>query len=214
MLHGISCARHPTLYGTPRCTARGCELRTGLSRDGTLLQSDDQSSIHGLLNGDPKAVDETRRWIRQAFFPYRDRLGDDLEDLEQDALIALIEAVRSGRYLEQSKLKTFARAIGHHKCLDRLRAASRRQWVDVEDMGLVDEGRDPMQSLEADEATRVALQALDRTGRACRGLWAMLAQGMDQRTMAERLDIQEGTLRARLHRCRKRALEARDELLS
>lgn len=191
------------------------EHRGAGGTDGTdhPLASDDQRTVQGLLDGDPESVAEARRWIRHAFFPYRDRLQSDLEDLEQDALMALIEAVRSGRYEAQSKLKTFARAIGHHKCLDKLRAASRRQWVDVEDMGLIDEGRDPMASLEADESRRLALRALEETGEACRGLWAMLSEGMDQRGMAERLGIQEGTLRARLYRCRQKALAARDQLL-
>lgn len=166
-----------------------------------------------LLSGDPKVTLEVRKWIRAAFFPYRGRLGNDLEDLEQDALIALLEAVRAGKYKEQSRLKTFARAIAHHKCLDSLRAASRREWVDVENMELEDDRRDPMASLTADESRRMALRALQETGAPCRRLWSMLEQGMDQQMMAEHLEITQGTLRVRLHRCREKALQVRRKLL-
>lgn len=179
----------------------------------SFLQDQTRQTIRGLLDGEPDAVAEARKWIRHAFFPYRGRLGDDLDDLEQDALMALIEAVRSGRYKEESSLKTFARAIGHHKCLDRLRSVTRREWVDVDELLLLDKGRDPLAAMEADEARRVSLKALAETGAPCRRLWAMIEQGLDQNTMAERLDIQVGTLRARVHRCRKKALESRDRLL-
>jgi DNA-directed RNA polymerase specialized sigma24 family protein len=48
----------------------------------------------------------------------------------------------------------------------------------------------------------------------CRELWRMLEQGLRYDEMSRRLGIDAGAVRARVFRCRKRALEARSRWLA
>ncbi|MEO1083501.1 MAG: sigma-70 family RNA polymerase sigma factor [Acidobacteriota bacterium] len=174
---------------------------------------DDAIRIRRLLEGDPEVIGEVRTWIRGAFTPYRARLKDDLEDLEQDVLIALSDALRAGKFSEKSTLRTYVRAYAHHKCLDRLRASRRREWVDVDGLEIESGRPSALEDLTREEATRLALRVLQAMPEGCREMWTMIHEGKRYREMSEHFGIAEGTLRVRVLRCRQKALEAREKFL-
>ena len=176
------------------------------------MNEDDTTSR--LLAGDAEAVDLVRSWIRAASMPYRARLAADLEDLEQDVLLDLTRALREGTFRGGSRLRTYVRAYVHHKCIDRLRARGRRQWTDVEDLELPSQAPSALEELSRSETNELALRVVEEMPESCRELWRMLRQGMRYREMSRRLGVAEGTLRARVLRCRKRALEVRARLFS
>ncbi len=175
---------------------------------------DEGALISSLLDGEPEVVEQVRAWIRGAFTPYRERLAADLEDLEQEVLLQLTRNLRDGRFQGKSSLATYVRTHVHHKCIDRLRALSRRQWVDVEDLELPARGPSPLEELSRAEAVDLALRVQEQMPESCRVLWQMLQEGLSYREMSQRLGIAEGTLRVRVLRCRQRALEVRDQLFS
>ena len=171
----------------------------------------DEDLIQALLDGDIEVIAQVRAWIRGAFGPYRSRLASELEDLEQEILLELTVALREGRFQGQSRLRTYTHTYVHHKCIDRVRAMGRRQWVDVQDLELT--SREPS-ALEGLQHTELALRVLEAMPESCRELWQMLEQGMRYKEMSERLGVSEGTLRARVLRCRKGALELRSKIFS
>lgn len=171
----------------------------------------DESMVSGLLEGDPEVIAQVRAWIRGAFTPYRSKLSSELEDLEQEILLELSQALRTDRFRGQSSLSTYTKTYVHHKCIDRLRALGRRQWVQVEDLDL--RSREPS-ALEGMQKVELATRILQDMPESCRELWQMLEQGMRYREMSERLGVSEGTLRARVLRCRKGAVELRAKLFS
>jgi len=174
---------------------------------------DDATRIERLLAGDPDVIQDLRLWIRGSFTPYRARLGDDLDDLEQDVLIALSGALRDGKFAEKSSLRTYVRAYAHHKCLDRLRARTRREWVDVDGMEIESGRPSALESLTRGEASRLALRVLEAMPEGCREMWTMLHEGKRYREMSEHFGVSEGTLRVRVLRCRQKAIEARNKFL-
>jgi len=169
----------------------------------------DDSLISGLLEGDPEVIAQVRGWIRGAFGPYRSKLASELEDLEQEILLELTLALREDRFHGQSKLRTYTCTYVHHKCIDRLRVLGRRQWVPVEDLDLP--AREPS-ALDGIQTTELAMRILEAMPESCRELWQMLEQGMRYREMSETLGVSEGTLRARVLRCRKGAIELRAQI--
>lgn len=179
----------------------------------TTITTDDASLISRLLAGDRGAVEGVRGWIRGAFTPYRQRLASELEDLEQEVLLELTAALRSKKFDGRSRLATYVRAWVHHKCIDRLRFRRRREWIDVEDLNLPSRTPSALDDLASSEATELALRVFEEMPESCRELWRMLEQGMRYQEMSGRLGVAEGTLRARVLRCRRRALESRDRLL-
>jgi RNA polymerase sigma factor (sigma-70 family) len=173
---------------------------------------EESALISRLLDGDSEVVEKVRGWIRGAFTPYRARLAGELEDLEQEVLLQLTLNLREGRFHKKSSLATYVRTHVHHKCIDRLRALSRHQWVDVEDLDLPSRGPSPSQELARAEEVDLALRVLEEMPESCRELWQMLQDGMRYSAMSRRLGVAEGTLRARVLRCRRRALELREQL--
>lgn len=166
-----------------------------------------------LLNGDPEIVELVRSWIRTGAAPYRARLAADLEDLEQETLLDLTRALSEGKFRGKSQLSTYVRTYVHHKCIDRLRALARREWIDVEDLDLPSPAPTALEELTQAESIRLALRVLEEMPESCRELWRMLRQGLRYREMSHRLGIAEGALRARVLRCRRQAIELRERFL-
>ncbi len=174
---------------------------------------DDVRLISRLLDGDPRTVDRIRTWIRAASRPYQARLGSEIEDLEQEILLDVTRALRAGRFEGKSRLKTYVRTIVHHKSIDRLRQQRRRQWLDVEELELPSGDLSPLDEATRSQDTALGLHVLEQMPDSCRELWSMLEQGMRYREMSRRLGVGEGALRARVLRCRRRALELRARML-
>ncbi len=175
---------------------------------------DDEALISRFLDGDPGVIGQVRSWMRGAFSPYRSRLAPELEDLEQEILLELTTALREGRFHRRSRFQTYVRTYVHHKCIDRIRAHGRRQWLDVEELELPSPAPSALDRLSKAETTELALEVMEEMPESCREVWRMLQQGMRYREMSRRLDVAEGALRARVLRCRRRAVKLRARLLS
>ena len=173
----------------------------------------DDALVSGLLAGERWAIDRLRSWISAAFAPYRGRLAADLDDLEQELLYELTRALRQGRFEGRSRLRTYVSASAHHKCIDRLRAMERREWVSLEDLDLPSPKPLPIDRLSDKERVDVALRVLEEAPAACRELWRMLQQGLRYREMSERLGVSDVALRSRVLRCRRLALATRARML-
>jgi RNA polymerase sigma-70 factor (ECF subfamily) len=175
-------------------------------------RSSDLERVSRLLAGDEEALAEVRRWTRGALGPYRFRLAAEVEDLEQEVVVELLEALRAGRFEGRSRLSTYVRRMVHHKCLNRLRALRRRPSVDLGDVELVDAEPTPFERSRRREELSLGLRVLAEMPETCRELWGMIETGLSYEAMAERLRVASGTLRVRVHRCRERALALRDRL--
>jgi RNA polymerase sigma factor (sigma-70 family) len=165
--------------------------------------------IEHFLAGDPDMVGQARSWIRGTLLGYRASLGADIEDLEQEILVQLIEAFRDGRFRGQSGLKTYIKSFAHHKAIDRLRAAGRRQWIGLEDIDPPTSEDSIFDQLEQSQQVEIALRVVQEMPEQCRELWQRLEKGMNYQQMSAELGVAAGTLRARAMRCRQRALEIR-----
>lgn len=175
---------------------------------------DDDVIIRRLLNGDLLVIEEIRTWIRGSLTPYRSRLSGELDDLEQETFLDISEALLEGRFRGNSRLRTFVRSVVHHKCIDRLRAMSRRSWVDLADLTLSSDAPSPLDNLTRGEVLELALRVHQAASEDCRGLWEMIQEGLSYGEMSDRLGVPEGTLRVRVLRCRKKAIALRERLVS
>jgi RNA polymerase sigma factor (sigma-70 family) len=173
----------------------------------------EQRRIAALLDGVPAAVAEVRGWVRVAAMPYRDLWRGDLEDLEQEALVAVLAGLRSG-FRGEAPLRAYVRSIVHHHCIDRLRATRRRTIECLEGLDIpADEEPAPARLLREEEV-RLALRVQAAMPRGCQELWQLVRTGWSYGAMAERLGVAEGALRVRVLRCRRRALQLRDEMIA
>ncbi|MDA8020972.1 MAG: sigma-70 family RNA polymerase sigma factor [Thermoanaerobaculia bacterium] len=171
------------------------------------------STADSLLAGEPQSVEQVRKWIRSAMYSYRNRFRDDSEDLEQEVLLQIIEAIKRGQYEGRSSFSSYVKSYVRHKAIDRIRAARRREWVGLQDLELTANGSSPFEKLSDREHVAATLRALRETPESCRALWVLLRQGLGYSEMSRVLGIAEGTLRVRVLRCRRMALELRKKYL-
>lgn len=178
------------------------------------MTSPDADLIARFLAGDGPVIDQVRGWIGSGLARYRGRLRADVEDLEQEVLLELMEALDAGRFRGDSRFETYVRSYVRFKCIDRLRADGRRDMVELED-GLVAPGAaSPLDEVAQHESEELARRVVASLPPHCRELWEMVADGLSYREMSALTGLGEGAIRVRVHRCRQRALEERRRLLA
>jgi DNA-directed RNA polymerase specialized sigma24 family protein len=90
--------------------------------------------IARLLAGEPGAVQLVRGWVRSTLKRYGSSLGSEIEDLEQQALLDLLESLEGGQFRGHSRFETYVRAFARYRSIDRLRAQGRREVVALDDL--------------------------------------------------------------------------------
>lgn len=170
--------------------------------------------IRRFLDGEPEAVDTVGRWIASASAPYRMRLADCWDDLQQEIRLELVRHLGRGDFRGEASFKTYLWRVANHTCVDQLRYRRRWRWHEFDDVeqkltgeGWVEasaEGR----HLDRDLAARVQREVSPE----CVQMWSWIAQGLSYAEMSERLGVAPGTLRVRVLRCRKKAAEIRRRL--
>lgn len=173
---------------------------------------DDARLIALLLAGDSDGIAQVRAWVAAALGRYRGRLGAEVEDVEQEVMLDLMEALGAGRFRRQSRLETYVFSFARFKCVDRLRALGRRDMVEIEDAALTFDAPSALEELARRETEELAARIVAALPAPCRELWEMIADGMSYRQMSDRTGLSEGAIRVRVHRCRQRAIELRQRL--
>jgi RNA polymerase sigma factor (sigma-70 family) len=166
----------------------------------------------GLLEGEDSAVALIRGWIRTSLVPYRSRLAEGREDLEQDVLVELTTLLRQEKFRGDCSFETFVRTCTHHRAIDRLRVNERRSWTGLEDLELATPAPSALEEMSRAERLRMATEIGRALSPTCREVLQLLAAGLRYREISARLGVSEGTLRARVLRCRAHAIELRDQL--
>jgi len=163
-----------------------------------------ESGIHGAA-AEAEIVERFRR--RLLMFAAR-RLGDPVaaEDVAQETLRRVIEALRNGRIEKPDALPAFVFQTAKHVCQFRHRS---RQRGDRALHRLTHEGREPVQdplsALVGSERRTEVRNAVERLGVGDRELLRMLYYG-DRGTVeaAAELKTNPGALRVRKHRALQR----------
>ena len=157
---------------------------------------------------EPELVD--RFWSRLRLFACR-QLGDSgaAEDVAQETLRRVIEALRAGRVDNPAALPGFVFQTARHICLQHHRSHGREQRALAR---LSDpyqrEGSEPLAELIGEERIALVRAAVGRLAEADRQLlhWLYFEQE-DPAEVARRLGVSAGALRVRRHRAIGRLAE-------
>lgn len=152
--------------------------------------------------GDPDAFREIVRHFDSglrslAFRLLRDR--DLMDDVLQEAYMKAFRALP--RFNADSRLSTWLYRIAYNACMDELRSAGKREWVEVDDESQVVAVPD----LSDGVADRMLVdEALSQLSPGYRAVLVLIdGQGFDYRAAGEILGVAEGTVASRLHRARQ-----------
>jgi RNA polymerase sigma-70 factor (ECF subfamily) len=176
------------------------------------MHADDAAIIERYLRGERDAVALVERWLSLAASPFRRRLGIEWEEAVQDARLEAYRELSAGRFRGEARLKTYLGRMACLTCIDALRRLRRRPRLETDEESAEVASSEPSPldiALQLD--ARRSLNALfASTSPECRKLWTMIHLGLSYKEMATRVGVAEGTLRVRVHRCRRRALELLD----
>jgi len=133
------------------------------------------------------------------------RVGDAelAEEIAQESLARVIEAIRAGQLRERDKLGNFARAIAHHVSIDALRHRQRTVSLDDSPESTTRE-EDALLAICSREQSLQLRQALNQlTGRDRELMRLCFFEGMNPQQIATRL----GEPGPRIRKRKERALE-------
>ena len=133
---------------------------------------------------------------------------EDADDVLQEALVALWESIRTGRFQLTARLSTYVYATARNIWLRR-RARSQRE-VAGEDADPPDGEASPLEMAISEEEARVVREALDELGEPCRTILLLFYWDEEpMESIAVRLGMANAdTVKSRKYQCKK-ALEAR-----
>jgi DNA-directed RNA polymerase specialized sigma24 family protein len=94
-------------------------------------------------------------------------------------------------------------------CIDALRRLRRRPRLECSEQPVDVASGDPspLEVALRRDTQRSVEALLATTSQECRNLWSMIQMGLTYKEMATRVGVAETTLRVRVYRCRRRALE-------
>ncbi|HWH51226.1 MAG TPA: sigma-70 family RNA polymerase sigma factor [Gemmatimonadaceae bacterium] len=153
-----------------------------------------------------------RFWERIRLFATR-RLRDvaSAEDVAQETIRRVIEALRAGRVQDLDALPGFVFQTARHICLQRMRSSGRenrameRMAADSSEASEAPDVLTALVSAERCAAVRAALASLDPPDREL--LELLYYEAVDSADVAARLGISAGALRVRKHRAVRRLSE-------
>ncbi len=174
--------------------------------------ADDHELAVLIVAGEESAIKQVRGWIRGAATPYRASLYAELDDLEQEVLVALVVDLREGAFEGRSSLSTYVRRMMVFRCINHLRDRRRRATEPIDDFDLCSEKTSPLEAASASERISLALRIQSEMPQQCRVLWRMLLDGLGYQAMATAMNLNAGTVRVRALRCRRSALQRWHEL--
>ncbi|MCI0486684.1 MAG: sigma-70 family RNA polymerase sigma factor [Blastocatellia bacterium] len=179
------------------------------------MQTGDEKIIARFLEGESEAVCLIDEWINRAASPFHRRLSSEWEDLLQAVRLQVTRLLHQGAFRGDSSLKTYIWRVTNHTCIDHIRAQERLRLVDLDDLSEREAppAGSPLERFLYKESEQILLQVLEEMPAECRKLWAMILEGRSYKEMGQKLGMTEGALRVKVMRCRKKAVEVRNQLI-
>ncbi|MCZ6646698.1 MAG: sigma-70 family RNA polymerase sigma factor, partial [SAR324 cluster bacterium] len=183
-----------------------------------MTEADPKVLTARVINGDKSAFDELVRLYHPALFRLANRLMrnlDDAQEVVQESFLAAYEGM--GRFKGQSHIRTWLFSITYNKAVDRLKKATRDNWYIAGDLEkadfwenvekvnkFTDWRANPEQNLQAAQIRETLAKALNSVPAESKAVFELRdVQGLTSREVADALEIEEGTVRVRLHRVRQ-----------
>lgn len=151
----------------------------------------------------PAELDRLRAGVRiMALSALRD--GDAAEEVAQETLVRVVEALRDDRLNEPRSLGAFTRAIAHHVIVDTIRSKRRVVPFDSSESENLTSGDNPLESLVSAEQAARLRAALERLPAPDREILRLsFFEDLQSQELATRL----GQPAARIRKRKERALE-------
>jgi len=170
--------------------------------------SEDFQLIHRFLEaGDQRCfrrlVERHRPSMRRLLWVMLDGAREEIEDVEQEALLALYRGLGNFRF--RSSFRTYLLSIARHRALDALRRLRRRRREERTLRLLAPAAADPLEQVLERGSAEGILSGFRRLPSGERQLLLLRdVEGLSMQEIADTLSLPVGTVKSRLHRARTR----------
>jgi RNA polymerase sigma-70 factor (ECF subfamily) len=166
-------------------------------------------SIEEFLRGDRERVREIRDTVRLVVRDFQIAGGAVDEDLVQDVLGRICRNLVAGRFRGDSSLRTYARNVARHTCLEDLRARRLEMRLDPDAIPSGARWSEPEGSLlRTEEHLRNLEIFASLPGESRELLRLVFVDGLPYAEVARRLGVTEGAIKSRVHKIRMACREA------
>lgn len=174
----------------------------------------DPELIQSFLLGDRKAFTQIEGIIDRALAYWRERLGDEIDEIKSEVIFDLYELLQKGQFQGRSKLSTFIVSMVNHACIDGCRFKRKFDNNELPDLDLPDPGPDAEKQLDRKQQSWLAFRVLRRLPRICIRIWKMhLVEGLKYKEIADKIGGKEENVKWQLWSCREKAKKIREKLL-
>ena len=176
------------------------------------METSDYELLTAWASGDKRAGDTLfGRYFDNVYRFFRNKVGDDAEDLIQKTFLGCVEA--SSRFRRDSSFRTFLFSIARNQLLRHFSAKTRDARLDFGVSSIHDMAPSPRAQIADKREQRLLLAALRRIPVDLQIVLELhYWEGLTGPALAEVLEIPEGTVRSRLRRAREILVKRMSEL--
>ena len=167
--------------------------------------------IDGYVKGNAREFFIITNWIEQVVSNYHWGLNDYYEDILQDVRLKVYINLKQNRFRKDASLKTYVYRIAKYTCIDYIRKMYKQQ-SNVDDIIHTDDNDNALDKLINHEKETVFQTVLKEIAAMCREMLQLVfIERLSYNEISIILNIAEGTVKSRVSRCLKKAVQLKEK---
>jgi len=180
----------------------------------TVPRSGELEAADAYISGRRETYRQVDGWINQVTRLSIWHFVDEIEDVNSVVHLKLYTALKAGKFRGESTFRTYVQRITRYTCIDQVRSQRVKREADDEDLPRPAESDRPDESLERSERDQIFVRIFRAIGSDCQRLWRMIfSESLNYKEIGEKLGMPEGTVKRRVHECKKMAIELKNKLI-
>lgn len=168
----------------------------------------------GYVEGDRSSYKQVDGWINQVTNLSVWHFIEDIEDINSIVHLKLFSGLKAQRFRGESTFRTYVQRIARYTCIDQVRYQRMQRDVDSGDLPLPSECASPEEIHEEEERHQVFVKIFRVISPECQKLWRMIfSESLSYKEIGEKLQLPEGTIKRKVHECKKTAMEMKEKLI-
>ncbi|MCK4857555.1 MAG: sigma-70 family RNA polymerase sigma factor [candidate division Zixibacteria bacterium] len=164
--------------------------------------------------GDRAVYRQVDSWIKQVTSLSTWHFVADTEDIASIVQLKLFTNLQARKFRGESTFRTYVQRIARYTCIDEVRKQRVQRDADRRALPVPAPSEVPDELQEKREEYEVFLKIFRAIGSECQRLWRMIfSESLTYKEIGEYLGIPEGTVKRKVHECKKTAIDLKEKLL-
>lgn len=180
----------------------------------TASLSDELGVAEAYVSGRRETYRQVDNWINQVTRLSIWHFVEAIEDVNSVVHLKLYSALKAGKFRGESTFRTYVQRIARYTCIDQVRSQRVKREADDEDLPRPADTDRPDEVLEQRERDQIFVKIFRAIGADCQRLWRMIfSESLNYKEIGEKLGMPEGTVKRRVHECKKAAIELKNKMI-